>query len=101
MAIKITGPNLPPAPEPRDKGKVPPVRSDGKGAAKSPSGTPSTSDGISITPLAKALSVLEGMEEVRPGALDAAKALIDEQGNILNEDALRIGVSRLLQLLQG
>lgn len=100
MAIEITGPNLLPSREPGDKNSVPPVRPDGKGAAKGASAPPQSGDDVSITPLAKALSVLEGMEEARPGALDAARGLVDEQGNVLNEKALRIGFARLLQMLQ-
>lgn len=100
MAIKVTGPSLPPAPDPQEKGKVPGVKP-GAGVVKGARGPAPSGDDIAISPLAKALSALEGMEDVRPGALEAARRLLDEEGNVVDVEALRAGLTRLLRLLEG
>lgn len=100
MALKVTGPNLPPAPDPQERGRVPGVESGSKAAAGSPARPAAAGDGVSISPLARALSALQGMEDVRPEVLAAAQRLLDEKGEVVDEKALRTGLMRLLRLLE-
>ena len=95
--MKINGPHLEPAGELRRK---PPLEKQRAAAPRHAAPASRQADEVEITPVARGLAALQAVPEVRTEAIERAARLIDETGNVHDEDALRQGLWRLIRMLQ-